>query len=104
MSVAFAILPIFLTFVCGYVLVATKTLPTDRWEGIETLSFRFLIPVVLIKAIAGSDLSISKFGSMILALVAALTIAGLAILLLRRVFSHKQLPNPAFTKIGRAHV
>lgn len=99
MSVAFAILPIFLTFVCGYVLVATKTLPTDRWEGIETLSFRFLIPVVLIKAIAGSDLSISKFGSMILALVAALTIAGLAILLLRRVFSHKQLPNPAFTTL-----
>ena len=80
-------------------MVATKFLPHERWEGIETLSFRLLIPVVLIRAIAGSDLSVSKFGSMILVLVGALTIAGLLVLLLRRILSQEQLPNSAFTTI-----
>ena len=99
MTIALSILPIFLTLVCGYAMVATKFLPHERWEGIETLSFRLLIPVVLIRAIAGSDLSVSKFGSMILVLVGALTIAGLLVLLLRRILSQEQLPNSAFTTI-----
>ena len=99
MILALSILPIFLTFVCGYAMVATNVLPRDRWEGIETLSFRLLIPVVLIRSIAVSDLSISKFGSMILVLLAALTIAGLLVLLLRSVLSQEQLPNPAFTTL-----
>lgn len=99
MIVAFSILPIFLTFACGYAMVAMKILPRDRWEGIETLSFRLLIPAVLIKAIAGSDLSIAKFGSMIMVLLGALTIAGVLVLMLRLVFSQEKLPNPAFTTL-----
>ncbi|OUS04543.1 hypothetical protein A9Q96_16585 [Rhodobacterales bacterium 52_120_T64] len=99
MNVALSILPIILTFACGYAMVAAKILPRSNWGDIETLSFRLLIPVVLIRAISGSDLSISKFGAMVFSLILALTIAGFLVLILRRVISHDRLPNPSFTTL-----
>jgi len=104
MNIALSILPIILTFACGYAMMASKILPRGNWADIETLSFRLLIPVVLIKAISGSELSISKFGAIIFALVLALTIAGSLVLILRRVISQDRLPNPAFTTLFQTTV
>lgn len=99
MAIALSILPIALTILCGHILVRTGILPRDNWGGIETLSYRLLIPVVLVKSIAFSNLSPAEFGPMILALVGALLLAGLGVLLLRLFRTQDKLPNPAFTTL-----
>ncbi len=99
MTLALAILPLILTLVAGWALVAAKFLPKADWRGIETLSFRLLIPVMLIRTIASVDLSTSQFGPYALALLASLGVTGLVVLGLRGVFSHATLPNPAFTTL-----
>ena len=53
-------------------MAAARILPRDQWGGIETLSYRLLIPAVLIKSIAVSELSMSEFGWMLVALFVAL--------------------------------
>ena len=99
MAIALSILPIVLTIFCGYFLVRTGTLPRDQWGGIETLSYRLLIPAVLIKSIALSELSMSEFGPMIFALVFALGLSGMIVLSLRWLRTQDDLPNPAFTTL-----
>ena len=99
MAVALTILPIVLTLVCGYFLVVTHILPRDQWGGIETLSYRLLIPAVLIKSIAATELSLSKFGSMLMALVLTLVLTGLLVLGFRWWQTQDKLPNPAFTTL-----
>ena len=76
MTIALSILPLVLTILCGYGLVQTQVLPRDQWGGIETLSFRLLIPAVLIKSIALSDLSSAAFGPMIFALISASAVSA----------------------------
>ena len=80
MAVALTILPIVLTLVCEYFLFVSRILPRDQWGGIETLSYRLLIPAVLIKSIAATELSLSEFGSMLMALVLTLVLTGLLVL------------------------
>jgi malonate transporter len=99
MLIALSILPLLLTISCGYIIAATKILPSDRWDAIETLSFRLLIPVLLIRAISVSEFSLSRFGPLIWMLIVALSLAGLIALTLRWIFNHRQLPNPAFTTL-----
>ncbi len=57
MSFVLAVLPLLLIIATGYVLARSGTLPRADWRGIETLSFRILIPAVMILAIMGADLS-----------------------------------------------
>lgn len=99
MTFALSILPIVLTLVCGFVLRQTGTLPKDQWAGIETLSFRLLIPVVLIKSIALSNLAFADFGAMSAALLATLAALGMAAFLARLLLGQTNLPNPAFTTL-----
>ena len=99
MALALSILPIILTIFCGYGLVQLRILPRENWSGIETLCFRLLFPVVLISSIAFSDVNLSQFGPMIVAVIAALVLAGLAVLALRWARTKDQLPNPAFTTL-----
>ena len=99
MTLVLAVLPIILIIACGHVLVVTRVLPTERWTGIEVLSFRLLIPVVIIKAIATSRFSIATFGPMVFNLVLTLTLAGLIVLILRWLMSREHLPDPAFTTL-----
>lgn len=99
MTITLSVLPIILVIACGYVLVVTRVLPAERWGGIEVLSFRLLIPVFLIKAIVASELSLAKFGPLVLNLVLTLALAGLFVFALRWVINREHLPDPAFTTL-----
>lgn len=99
MQIALSILPILLTIACGYVVMATGVIARDKWEAINTLSFRVLIPAVLISTIAVSDLSAIAFGAVIWSMLATLFVAGLIIFALRWSIPPARLPNPAFTTL-----
>lgn len=80
-------------------MAAARILPRDQWGGIETLSYRLLIPAVLIKSIAVSELSMSEFGWMLVALFVALGVSGTIVLGLRWWQTPERLPNPVFTTL-----
>ncbi len=98
MNFALSILPLILIIATGYVLARTGTLPRADWKGIETLSFRILIPAVLILAITGTDLSWGRFGPFMAAVIIAF-VCLLILCLLPRVLPTNLFPNPAFTTI-----
>ncbi len=82
MSLFLTILPIAIAIAMGWAARATGLVRDQDWPGIEALSFRVLIPVILIHAIAGADLSLSRvsgFGAALLLTVAALGLAALAL-------------------------
>lgn len=97
MSIILAILPIVLVILCGYGLVRRRAVTPEQWTGIEILSFRFLIPVVLIRAVATADLDLSRLGPMLG--VTALGLAGGLVLCLRGVGLRQWLPDPDFTTL-----
>ena len=98
MSLALSVLPLVIIIACGYLLAKTNTLPKADWKGIETLSFRVLIPAVLILAITRTDLSFERFGGVMIALVLTwAAVVGLALAL--RLIPRTRLGNPAFTTI-----
>jgi predicted permease len=99
LTIALSILPLVLTILCGYGLVRTQVLPRDQWSGIETLSFRLLVPAVLIKSIALSDLSSAAFGPMIFALISASAVSAGIVVTFRWMRTPKALPNPVFTTV-----
>ena len=88
-----------MTALCGYALVHTGILPRIQWGGIETLAYRLLIPAVLIKSIAESELSLSEFGGMLVALLLALGVSGMMVLGLRWWQTPEKLSNPVFTTL-----
>jgi len=98
MSLALSVLPLVLIISCGYLLAKSGVLPKADWKGIETLSFRVLIPAVLILTITSTDLSLGRFGGVMIALM--LTWAALAVLAMSlRLMPKAKLHNPAFTTI-----
>lgn len=82
-EVFFVILPLVLLVTLGQVLAKTNQLSPENWIGLETLSFRVLIPAVIIHSIAQSDLSLKSSGYYVLAMVLAISTVGLCTLLLR---------------------
>lgn len=99
MGLALDILPLILTLAAGWAMMASRLLPKDQWHGIEVLSFRVLIPIVLIQAIAGAELSVGQFGNFALALLGSLFLMAAVVLALRGIFSKEALPNPSFTTL-----
>ena len=101
MTFALSILPIAITIACGYGIARAGLVPRDSWGAIETLSFRVLIPAVLLRSIVGSDLSAESIGPLLWALMATLALLGLAILLLRPVLN---LPDPQLTTVFQSTI
>lgn len=99
MSVIFAILPIALVILCGYGLKHRSVITPDQWTGIETLSFRFLIPVVLIRAVATADLDMTRLGPTMGVTLLALMLSGALVLALRLLGPRRAIPNPDFTTL-----
>ena len=99
MSIAFSVLPIIFTLLCGYFLLRTGYIPRADWRGVEVLSFRLLIPAVLIKFIATSELNVSEFLPMILTVIASVSMVGFSVLLLRKFRTVDSLPNPSLSTL-----
>ena len=101
MSFALSVLPLLLIIATGYGLARSDVLPNADWKGIETLSFRVLIPAVLILAITQTDLSWDVFGGFITTVIA--TFIGMTVVcLLVRLLPQIHLSNPAFTSVFQA--
>ena len=90
----FAIMPIALAYLAGWTAKATGLLRTEHWVGIELLSFRILIPAILIKFIATADLSSGGFGYFAFALV-LLVIIGAVLALGTRAIMPKEALSAA---------
>ncbi|MDK3017361.1 AEC family transporter [Pseudodonghicola flavimaris] len=101
MEFALSTLPILLTILCGYLVTQAGMVPRSQWEGINTLSFRLLIPVVLIRSIGFSDLS-AVSGPWILAILTTFGVLAAAVLSLRLLIGVERLPNPAYTSLFQA--
>lgn len=99
MDLALLVLPVFLTILCGYGLAVSGGLPADQWTGVEVMSFRLLIPAVLIGAIAESDLEMSRFGPLIAMLVLTLVILGVLMFLLRLILPQSRMDDASFTTL-----
>lgn len=84
MDAVIAILPIALTLIVGWAAVASGVVPRAQWDGIETLSFRVLIPAVLILAIGRAELSLERYGALIGVLWLSLAIVGAAVITIGR--------------------
>jgi len=84
-GVFYIILPLVLLVVLGQLIAKTGQLSADNWIGLETLSFRVLIPALVIRSIAQSDLSLKSSGLYVLTMLIAVTAVGLLTLALRPV-------------------
>ncbi|PHQ98595.1 MAG: hypothetical protein COB39_08655 [Marinosulfonomonas sp.] len=82
-EVFYVILPLVLLVVLGQVIAKTGQLSSENWIGLETLSFRVLIPALIIRSIAQSDLSLKSSGLYVLTMLIAVTAVGILTLLLR---------------------
>ena len=98
MLLALSILPLALTILCGYAVARSGMIPRDQWQSIETLSFKVLIPALIVSAIAGSDAPVAGFGGLVTALLMALALVGLALFGLR-LLAGPRLANPQFTSL-----
>ena len=98
MSLALAILPLLLTIACGYGIAKLGLIPRDQWDAIETLSFRVLIPALLVLAIAEADVSVSRFGGLVAAMALALVLLAALVFVLKWAAGGR-LANPQFTSL-----
>ena len=98
MQLAWTILPIFLTLATGYLLVATRVLPKADWPAIETLSFRVLIPVILLRLISQVDFTTGSIGPFAVTLLCVAGLAALSVFLLRPLL-RGVVADPAFTTL-----
>ncbi|MDF0597236.1 AEC family transporter [Psychromarinibacter halotolerans] len=91
MSLALTILPIALAIALGWAARASGLIKADLWPGIEALSFKLLIPAILIHSIATTDLSPSRIGGFAAALLLTILIGGLVVLVGGRLL---RVPGP----------
>lgn len=98
MSLVLSVLPLVLIIALGYLLAKSEILPKADWKGIEVLSFRVLIPAVLILTITRTDFSLAEFGGVMVAFLGVWAVISIMMLSLRFLPADK-LDNPAFTTL-----
>lgn len=99
MTLALAILPIALAFLAGWTAKATGLLKPEHWAGIELLSFRLLIPAILIHSIANADLSSDRIGPLAAALVCMVFLAGMLGLSVRLILPPDKLSSASLSTL-----
>lgn len=80
-TVLAAIAPVFALILAGYGLARTPFFPPTLWQGVETLTYRLLLPSLLVVKLGTTDLSDYDVLPMTAALMGAtvLCVAGLAL-------------------------
>ena len=99
LSISLAILPIALALLTGWATVATGLIAREKWEGVEALSFRILVPAMLISAMSGAELSFSAIGPLALAMLGATAVGGLTVLAIRILVPASHLPGPSLSTL-----
>ena len=96
------ILPLVLLVVLGQVIAKTGWLNENDWIGLEKLSFRVLLPALIIRSIAHSDLSLKSSGLYVAAMLLSISAVGLATLLLKPVLPKGAIGNPQLSTLFQA--
>lgn len=97
----FIILPLIILVGLGQVASKSGQLADVDWIGIEKLSFKIMLPALLVQAIIGSDLSVQRSGLFVLAIIIAFSISGLMTLSLRWPFG-ASVGNPQISSMFQA--
>ena len=99
MDAVSVIFPIALIIFSGWAARRSGLVAYDAWGGIETLSFRVLIPAILIVAISGADLDPARIGPLAFALIATLGVIATLVFLVRGTADRERRENPAFSTV-----
>jgi predicted permease len=96
------ILPLVLLVALGQVIAKTGWLALNDWTGLEKLSFRILIPALIIRSIAHSDMTLKSSGLYVVTMLVAFTVAGMLTLLLRMALPKTAIGNPQLSSMFQA--
>jgi predicted permease len=86
----------------GQVIAKTGWLALNDWTGLEKLSFRILIPALIIRSIAHSDMTLKSSGLYVVTMLVAFTVAGMLTLLLRMALPKTAIGNPQLSSMFQA--
>lgn len=84
LSTFYIILPLITLVALGQLAARSEQIKQADWVGIEKLSFKIMLPALLIQAIVSSNLSIQTSGPYVLVIVLAFSASGLLTLSLKR--------------------
>jgi len=96
------ILPLVLLVALGQMIAKTGWLAPGDWTGLEKLSFRILLPALIIRSIAHSDMTLKSSGLYVAALLLAFTAAGILTLFLRAALPKRMVGNRQLSSMFQA--
>lgn len=91
-----ALLPVFVLILAGWAIRRRQFLPDSFWPSAERLTYYVLFPALLVRSVAGADLTGLPVGRMAVALVLALLLMAALLLALR---PRLGIDGPAFTSV-----
>ena len=95
-----ALIPVFLIIALGFTLKRQNAFPKEMWHAFGQLCYYVMIPMLVVKNLARSDLAALPLNSYIPALVMAILVMSLLLLLLRPLlWSLTGLSDAAFTSL-----
>ena len=95
-----ALIPVFLIIALGFALKRKNVFPAQMWQAFGQLCYYIMIPMLVVKNLARSDLSALPLQSYIPALVMAILVMSLLLLMLRPLLcSLTNLSDAAFTSL-----
>ena len=100
LTVAAALLPIFLLIVLGFIFKRTFMKDEFHWLGLETLTYYVLFPALLVRTLARAHLAdVPAFGVGAALLIAVLLMSAVCMVLRPLLASKFNVSGPSFTSI-----
>lgn len=98
------VIPILGWLVVGQALRLTGLVQRAEWDGVETLAFRLLIPMMVINAIYRAEFDLGTAGPFLIVLFATTTLVGLLALSLALLPGGLRPKNPDLTSVFQASI
>ncbi len=99
MFAVLAVLPVILVILTGFLAARSGMVQPQHWAGVQQLTYRVLIPAIMIGSIWQSDLGAERLGLFVAALILSVSIAGLGVLALYPLARRGGVGNPSFTTL-----
>ena len=96
------ILPVFTLIAIGYFIRKRGYVSQEDFDGVENLSFRLLLPAMIINAIYHSEMSLSAAGPFVLAAIVVVSLSGILTLVLRVGIGRDTLPAASHSSLFQA--
>lgn len=99
MFAVYAVLPVILVILTGFLTARSGMVQPQHWAGVQQLTYRVLIPAIMIVSIWKSDLGAERLGLLVAALILSVCIAGLGVLALYPALRRAGIDKPSFTTL-----